>query len=568
MLDERLGVSRKPTPSLADLPTDNASAPRSSYVRLPERIRVRSIPVRRILAALAGGELDLPSSELCPIVFLRPFKFFVYAEQHIREKLRDLQEIHDKKLAALLELQSMHTNMQTTLGDSKDAGQHKGATSGGTENIAEKVIAHSSEALSSNDYLQAAEDGIAEYGPSCFSVDELFTKIDHDSLWRLTYSEIRQALNDLRCLVGVIDETVTPLRSHFQQGPKTVFFSDLWYFFEVGSYVFVKDKFIPQKVWQIIQATPGRKLFGPPEGFEGPWCPWRGLTGPIVLECYYLDYDGVKWVPVFKRFHIESFSGSQSTASLSILPLHVAEKEGFVRTDTIKRRGEEFLKSREHRHLYYSGRSLDKTPLGEQMYQPDPLGTGQSRVISEIIESQVVVDFERARQAVPDWAPKSNEMTFHIPKAAEFDDPDEIVESDSYWDTKYRDEFLDEAEKKWQTWDKDTSTKHPSGDDLLLLPDRIFAFVLRTRSWTCLRLEVDDQGNKQPHEIVPKKAVWDHLKIDPGHKRIIQSLIDAQFSNREEQNKTFDLIADKGKGVIILLHGVPGVGKARISINA
>lgn len=54
---------------------------------------------------------------------------------------------------------------------------------------------------------------------------------------------------------------------------------------------------------------------------------------------------------------------------------------------------------------------------------------------------------------------------------------------------------------------------------------------------------------------------WQDLEIPVGHKNIVQSLIDTHFSQDKARDTQFDLVRDKGKGVIILLHGVPGVGK-------
>lgn len=49
-----------------------------------------------------------------------------------------------------------------------------------------------------------------------------------------------------------------------------------------------------------------------------------------------------------------------------------------------------------------------------------------------------------------------------------------------------------------------------------------------------------------------------------GHKDIVQALIQTHArTSRNEQSKDreFDVVKGKGKGLIILLHGAPGVGK-------
>ncbi|KAK1975647.1 hypothetical protein LZ30DRAFT_736874 [Colletotrichum cereale] len=124
------------------------------------------------------------------------------------------------------------------------------------------------------------------------------------------------------------------------------------------------------------------------------------------------------------------------------------------------------------------------------------------------------------------------------------------------------------AEKKCST----TLTKQPiklhgqdppSGDDVLLLPNRVFAFILRTRKWACLPLTSGILDN-QPYSLTRMNEdheAWDSLQIDDGHRAIIKSLMATHFRKKKSERRQFDIIQDKGKGLIILLHGVPGVGK-------
>lgn len=66
------------------------------------------------------------------------------------------------------------------------------------------------------------------------------------------------------------------------------------------------------------------------------------------------------------------------------------------------------------------------------------------------------------------------------------------------------------------------------------------------------------------HSLTRVKAdpsAWDSLQIDQNHRSIIQSLMATHFRKNKSERRQFDLIRDKGKGLIVLLHGVPGVGK-------
>ncbi|KAK4227338.1 P-loop containing nucleoside triphosphate hydrolase [Podospora fimiseda] len=65
------------------------------------------------------------------------------------------------------------------------------------------------------------------------------------------------------------------------------------------------------------------------------------------------------------------------------------------------------------------------------------------------------------------------------------------------------------------------------------MPYRVFAFVLRSRKWD-------------------------------GYRRMIVSLVSQHFRNRDSSSgrrEQVDIVKGKGKGLILLLHGAPGVGK-------
>lgn len=56
---------------------------------------------------------------------------------------------------------------------------------------------------------------------------------------------------------------------------------------------------------------------------------------------------------------------------------------------------------------------------------------------------------------------------------------------------------------------------------------------------------------------------FEKLILPRGHKEIIRALIStlARKANMDGPRSEFDVIKGKGKGLIILLHGAPGVGK-------
>jgi hypothetical protein len=97
--------------------------------------------------------------------------------------------------------------------------------------------------------------------------------------------------------------------------------------------------------------------------------------------------------------------------------------------------------------------------------------------------------------------------------------------------------------------------------DYAILPRRVLAYVLRERKFA--RLDV--QAIQQQTQC--RRATLDDIKMKASHRTIIRSTVSSHFDKKEkERNHDIpvyqpDVIQGKGKGVVILLHGAPGVGK-------
>jgi hypothetical protein len=97
-------------------------------------------------------------------------------------------------------------------------------------------------------------------------------------------------------------------------------------------------------------------------------------------------------------------------------------------------------------------------------------------------------------------------------------------------------------------------------DDRRLLPGRVFEFVLRSRTWAAF-----DIRHVKGRE--PKSEGFSQLVLPEGHKELVQALVETHSrgprskAEGTDSGPKFDLVKGKGKGLIILCHEVPGVGK-------
>lgn len=92
----------------------------------------------------------------------------------------------------------------------------------------------------------------------------------------------------------------------------------------------------------------------------------------------------------------------------------------------------------------------------------------------------------------------------------------------------------------------------PSDDFYYLVPLQTKGFNLTTKKW--LDLNVDQIG-----PVVWNDKAFESLVLDKDRKT--KELITALVSKQISSSKSTDVIAGKGNGLILLLHGGPGTGK-------
>ncbi|PLB49715.1 P-loop containing nucleoside triphosphate hydrolase protein [Aspergillus steynii IBT 23096] len=105
-------------------------------------------------------------------------------------------------------------------------------------------------------------------------------------------------------------------------------------------------------------------------------------------------------------------------------------------------------------------------------------------------------------------------------------------------------------------------------EDYVIMSYRVFGFILRNRKWAKLDLTHltyirRPRGEAQVGEQ-PQEMAFNQLVLDPGHKKMLLSLVAQHYRDKESPtagNEQVDIVRGKGKGLIILLHGAPGVGK-------
>ncbi|KAG8158458.1 hypothetical protein KVR01_011580 [Diaporthe batatas] len=451
--------------------------------RVPERIRVNSARViYTIKNKFFATHVEDSSPVTRPLIILRPFKRLVYDEQHMKALIGELEAQLDK-----------------------------GTKIESTEDFANFM-----------QRFTRLQDHIKFLNLSCFEEFHFYVK-------------------ELRCLLDFMDERVEPSRKRLRTETDIVSFSELWFLYPEGTYIFIKSVGSAQRVWRIIQRTGGRRpMTSVVSKQERPSV--HNLTN-FVIDCYFIDYNGSRFFPVYGRFEIEAFEGRKAVASLPVVPIRIAAKEGLLQEEAVIQRSRLFIQyCTKTSHLYYNGWSHHREPNGKSLRSHS----------NTKIDSEVIIDFERAVAEDPSLVEHETDPSVYRISDGELSGVDLEIDNDSHWDQYSSDELCGNI----QVPDNDGNLAG-HGECMPIFPDRVFGYVLKTRTWASLRIEA-------LMAIQPGADSWDRLHLPGGHKDMIRSLVSAHFERNHDNTGTqesLDLIQGKGQGLILLLHGEPGTGK-------
>lgn len=195
------------------------------------------------------------------------------------------------------------------------------------------------------------------------------------------------------------------------------------------------------------------------------------------------------------------------------------------------------------------------------------------------MNSDVVIDFEEAirknRKDNPGWSVglgagvvdqatradqrEINEVKPCATKGCTLCKKSDIFD-DSYLDLEKRSDFLDNTTLlRYRIYGKEEL----DNDQIILLPSRVYGYSLLDRWWYPLNIDLVEDIKTSTHNG------FEDLVLPGDHKRIMQALVKHHTQGSKPTSDqsmsvtevSMDLVRGKGRGLIILLHGVPGVGK-------
>jgi hypothetical protein len=292
------------------------------------------------------------------------------------------------------------------------------------------------------------------------------------------------------------------------------------------------------------------------------------------MICYYLDFNGVQIGPAVCSFIIKPFESAVDITSLEVYPWRYVPNGAAIR-ERLRKEGELFRDYTDVKHLHYDGTSLTHHPCGR------PVQVKGMTNHPESIEGRVIVGFAEGVQIDPGWLTPigfpdefkqySSEVVEHYPIRL-WANRDQVTSTDSWNDLIHHDYSIDKLRhvdlvesdpflKAWESrfFSDDAQDEQELRDeDLILLPSRVLAYVFRERRFALLRLNQLRKCRADPDG-------FQNLKLLRGYKKMVKSLVLTHFLKKKvsqnfglHDSMGFDVVHGKSKGLVFLLHGVPG----------
>ncbi|KAL0938044.1 ATPase [Colletotrichum truncatum] len=308
-----------------------------------------------------------------------------------------------------------------------------------------------------------------------------------------------------------------------------------------------------------------------------------GETWSMVAWSY--DWDGACFNRVPVTFEFEHFTGSRVINTLHCHPFRfhkpgetisseVASREALeaVLLERGKRFTEVCIKPRGSQMFDYNGRALlhgsgfqnkliEELEYFRRMFESGRPSRKQRKTTTKkrLIQGRVMVDFEAFLEYSPGRGiigPMGSAIFKH--------GGGECLCSDCITNDALRD-----SQKMYYDRAKDPS----QFEDLQfkLCPPRVLGYHLESRTWLELNIskpkgassENAEDGGSYLKDIkkLRSREAFNKLQLLSTQKSLIQDLVQCHSSGNNSEPLMTDIIKGKGKGLVILLHGPPGVGK-------
>jgi hypothetical protein len=385
----------------------------------------------------------------------------------------------------------------------------------------------------------------------------------------LILRDSQDALEDFRLLIRFLDEDlkdIFDMRKQIEEGTlDKIAFDDLWHLFHYGEEVIWHDQdkssIEKPRAARVLKFTGGRstKADYNHSSFSRTG---TGALGPgswghaFVVQCWTMTFDGSFFWPEEVVVGIRPYEGERDISALPIYPSKF-DRAGLL-ADLI-----------EHGKIY---RHFTQQTFSHRKY----LGKNYESDRGEEIDSEVIIDFREAASSMSQRT-YGSESEFKSPEGDQIghdmrelwvEYPEhglcgqkgwcirDVIGPDFALDNLELDAFLRDNNHTMQA--KETI----KDSEVAILPDRVPGYVLNRKIWAML-----STSKSNLMEFQATSDPWNDLVLEQKQKVIIEALVAKHLHHPTDSNELEtpyqlgDFVAGKGRSIVLLLHGPPGVGK-------
>ncbi|KAF4453067.1 hypothetical protein F53441_4298 [Fusarium austroafricanum] len=314
---------------------------------------------------------------------------------------------------------------------------------------------------------------------------------------------------------------------------------------ELGEIIQLREDYFKNRavafehVWTLF--PPGCTVWGSIKGkpaavrFESGYLtktPCGGLA--YMLNCKGLDWDGrsMGWTDV--TLGINDFPGTVPFSQLCCYPLQYHPNPEAARSLLLER-GRKFESLAGYHYKAYSGIAI--------------WHVNAQKTRKETVNSRIVIDGENWEKQNPDHTIWLDYLTENGPVAKDDDSDFGDDNNNNDDDESYGSDNDSYVHRKP---DVDNSQRPPLTDDQLIMTSPIVrGYSLKNKRW--MEFFIDDVTDVKFND-----KAFDSLVLPPDQKELILAFAQSQVKFK---NVFDDIISGKGKGIIMLLSGGPGIGK-------
>ncbi|KAF8246165.1 P-loop containing nucleoside triphosphate hydrolase protein [Wilcoxina mikolae CBS 423.85] len=276
--------------------------------------------------------------------------------------------------------------------------------------------------------------------------------------------------------------------------------------------------------------------------YEGTYL--QGQCPQYRLSNEFVTYDGEHFGTAHSNAAIGKFAGTRKITRLPVFPLDWHPQADIVREKLIAR-GQKFESLRGKQYCYYTG-----ITLGD-------FNQRSGRIKKFSVNGPIMIDCEIFGKMVPDRAnvvhQKYKKGALKPGRSCVVDDgyDSESELDDDILDDDFDDDMENEEPPAWKR-KEDPKTYRPLTQEQHLICDcMVHGFAFSEKLWVQFAVDL-----VQPP--VWNDKAFDQLVLPATQKSLVRALVD---SHVKEQRSFDDFIKGKGRGLVAILHGPPGVGK-------